>query len=174
MIPSKDEAISLLKKLKIPWNIIDHQLAVMRKARDLAHEIDSLDINYDLVKIGGAIHDIGRHITHGLAHGAAGGDFLRKNGYSESLARVVERHVMGGIKKEETEGLGLPKRSFVPETIEEKIVCLADKYLDGDTEVTIKQRFQKWIDKYGETDFLKVHMKRVIQLEEEILKLIFL
>ncbi len=172
-IPSRDEALELMRELNIPKNIIDHQLAVMRKARDLAHQIDSEDLNYDLVIIGGLIHDIGRFITHGLGHGAAGGDFLREKGYDDSLARVVERHVMGGLTEQEAEEFGLPIRSYVPETLEEKIVCLADKYFSGDDMVSIHERFKKWIEKHGETEFLKTQIKRVEKIEEEILKLIF-
>src|SRR6056297_3481754 len=163
-IPTKKDAMALLMRLNIPRNIMEHCEAVMRKARDLAHEIKGIDINYDLVKVGALIHDVGRHVTHDLKHGAAGGDYIRELGYSEKLAKIVERHVLGGLTKDEAVELGLPKRSFMPETIEEKLVCLADKYHSGSTEVSIKQRFNKWINKYGETEFLKIQMERVTQL----------
>ena len=67
----------------------------------------------------------------------------------------------------------IPTTITLQQTIEEKIVCLADKYYIGTTKVTIHARFQKWIEKYGETPFLKSQLARALTLEEEILRYIF-
>ena len=50
-----------------------------------------------------------------LRHGPIGGELLRREGY-ERHARVAERHT----------GTGLP--GLEPETLEEQIVCYADKF----------------------------------------------
>ena len=50
-----------------------------------------------------------------IRHGQIGGELLRSEGY-ERHARVSERHT----------GTGLP--GFEPETLEEQIVCYADKF----------------------------------------------
>ncbi len=172
-LPSREEAIQVMKNLGLSFNIINHEIAVMRKARDIAHNITKVEVDIEVVKIGALMHDIGRCKTHGMQHGPVGGDVIRDLGYSEKLARIAERHSMAGLTPQEAEMFELPTRVLIPETIEEKIVCLADKYHTGTYKVTIEQRFQRWIDKFGENDFLRNQIKRAKALEEEILALIF-
>ena len=79
---------------------------------------------------------------------------------------------MGGLTPEEAIELGLPARDYQPRSLEEKIVCLSDKYLSGTEVVTIEQRFARWIEKFGNTEFLQEQIRRVKAIEEEILHLI--
>ena len=171
-LPEKNEAVALLKKMGLPHNIINHQLAVMRKARDIAYNITKSPIDINLVMIGAILHDIGRVKSHGLEHAAIGGDILRQLGYPDELARIAETHSLGGFTIDEARQLNLPQRDYMPRTIEEKIVCLADKFISGTEKVSIEQRFQRWIEKYGETEFLLEQIRRVKKIEEEILRLI--
>lgn len=174
-LPTKEEAIEIMKKLGLPKNIINHELAVMRKARDLAHNITKVEVDIELVKIGALMHDIGRSVLHSMAHGPIGGDIIRKLGFksSEKLARVVERHLLAGISAEEAKKFDLPERNYIPETIEEKLVCFSDKLHSGSRKVTIEKRFQSWIAKHGLNPFLKGQINRAKILEEEILGQIY-
>ncbi|WP_371805762.1 HD domain-containing protein [Candidatus Lokiarchaeum ossiferum] len=172
-LPSREETIRIMNHFGLSHNIINHELAVMRKARDIAHNITKISVDIELIKIGAIMHDIGRCKTHGMQHGPVGGDIIRSLGLSEKLARIAERHSMAGITPQEAEMFDLPDRCLMPESIEEKIVCLADKYHTGTIKVTIEQRFQRWIDKFGENEFLLTQIKRAKELEEEILALIF-
>lgn len=172
-IPTKDEAIELMRDLHIHQNIINHQLAVLREAREIAYNIKEYPVDLELVKAGAIIHDIGRFNTHGFHHGPIGADFLRYLGYPEKLARIVEKHLMAGLTKEDAKQFNLPDRDYIPRTIEEKIVCIADKYVMGTKKVTIRERFDRWFERYGENDFLQNQMQQARVLEEEILKLIF-
>ena len=54
---------------------------------------------------------------------------MREEGYDRH-ARVCERHTGAGLSAREIEqqNLPLPHRDFLPETIEEKIICYADKF----------------------------------------------
>jgi len=54
---------------------------------------------------------------------------LREEGYPRH-ARVCERHTGAGISLEDIRrgNLPLPYRSFLPETMEEKVICFADKF----------------------------------------------
>lgn len=54
---------------------------------------------------------------------------MRNEGYPRH-ARVCERHTGAGLtaKEIEEQGLPLPHRDFLPETLEEKLVCYADKF----------------------------------------------
>jgi len=174
-LPTKDEAIEIMKFLGLPRNIINHELAVMRKARDLAHNITKVEVDIELVKIGALMHDIGRSVIHSMAHGPVGGDIIRKLGFksSEKLAKVVERHLLAGLSIDEAKLFELPERNYIPETIEEKIVCFSDKLLSGTRKVSIEKRFQRWTEKHGLNDFLKEQINRAKILEEEILAQIY-
>jgi len=170
-IPSKTEAINTLIRLNLQRHILNHVLAVSRTAVKIAAKIPSADLR--LVRIGAILHDIGRIKTHNYDHAYMGGDIIRELGFSEKLARIAECHMLGGITKEEAVELGLPARDFMPETIEEKIVCLSDKYHVGTRQVTIESRFRNWTTRFGETDFLKKSKKRVEDLETGIYKLMY-
>lgn len=120
--------MNLLLKYKLPKNIIEHSRRVRRVAVRVAKEIRSrgYEVDLKLVERGALLHDIGRGVTHGLEHGYVGGEILRREG-EEEVARIAERHVLGGISRAEAERMGMPARDFIPETVEEKIVCYADK-----------------------------------------------
>lgn len=172
-ILKKHEALLLLKKLSFPPHIINHQLAVMRKALKFAHSIHNKPINIDLIRTGALLHDIGRFASHELLHTSLGGDIIRRLGFSEELARIAETHSLGGFTSEEAVRLGLPPRDYMPRSIEEKIVCLSDKLISGTEKVTIEQRFARWIEKYGANDFLMEQIRRVKAIEDEILHIIY-
>lgn len=174
-LPTKEEAIEIMKNLGLPKNIINHELAVMRKARNLAHNITKVEVDIELVKIGALMHDIGRCVLHSMAHGPVGGDIIRELGFksSEKLARVVERHLLAGLTMDEAKKFELPERSYIPETIEEKLVCFSDKLISGTRKVTIEKRFQRWTEKHGLNEFLEEQIKRAKILEEEILAQIY-
>ena len=96
----------------------------------------------ELVAAGAMLHDIGIRLCRApeigcmgelpyLAHGIAGGRMLREYGPGlEALARICERHTGTGLTAEEIRirALPLPELDFVPETPEEKLICLADKF----------------------------------------------
>ncbi len=48
------------------------------------------------------------------------------------IAEIVRRHVGAGIPPDEARELGFPEGDYVPGTIEQIIVCFADKMVDGD------------------------------------------
>ena len=54
---------------------------------------------------------------------------LRERGLNQH-ARVAERHTGTGLRKEEIirRNLPLPHEDFVPETMEEQVICYADKF----------------------------------------------
>lgn len=110
--------------------------------------------NLDLVDAGAMLHDIGIFRCHApgilcigsepyLCHGIIGAELLRhlgkaQNADLEPLARVCERHTGVGLTAADivAQGLPMPIMDYLPETIEEKIICLADKFYsksgDGD------------------------------------------
>lgn len=64
-----------------------------------------------------------------ICHGVEGARMLAEEGMFRH-ARVCERHTGSGITAEEIleQALPLPPRDMLPQTIEEKIICYADKF----------------------------------------------
>jgi uncharacterized protein len=134
-----------------------HCEATQRKALLIAQQLSmKVTVNFDLVKIGALLHDIGRARTHDVTHGFVGGQILELYDYSPAIVKIVERHVLGGFSADEAVLVGLPERSFVPETWEEKIVCVADKLGIYDWD-GIGQP-QNWLDKM-EDRFLELRKR---------------
>ena len=159
MIPDEKECIALLKKAGCEENVIDHVKTVADLAVKMAEKCGA---NVELVRAGALLHDIGRGKTHGIEHAVVGAQLLREWGYPEMLVRIVERHIGAGIDEEEAEKLGLPKKSYIPETLEEKIVAEADNYA-GEGEEGIKRLAQRLIKKGSERA-----AERVLKLHEEM------
>ena len=121
------DEIEFLKKEGLPENVIKHCIAVYKKAEKIL--VNFPDADKELIKTGALLHDIGRSKTHGIRHAIVGAEILRKNNYSEEIVNIVERHIGVGITENEAEKLNLPIKSYVPVTIEEKIVAHADNLL---------------------------------------------
>ncbi|MHA2364892.1 MAG: HD domain-containing protein [Candidatus Hodarchaeales archaeon] len=89
-----------------------------------------LEIEESTVHIGALLHDIGRTTVQGINHGIKGANIIRAGKFPEKIAKIAERHIGAGIPKEEAIQLGLPPKNYIPRTLEEKIVCYADKLVD--------------------------------------------
>ncbi len=159
IVPSKDSKIvinmnegylsdrdctKILEEAGCDKQIIDHTRAVAKIAVRMAKLCDA---DVDLVRTAALLHDIGRLKTHGPQHGYEGGEILRALCFPEKIVSVVERHVGGGLDLREAVNLGMPERDFVPNTLEEKIVCIADKLIEDDRKVPIDREVQKLKDK---------------------------
>jgi len=83
---------------------------------------------------------------------------LRKEGFPRH-ARVCERHTGSGITREQiiNQHLPLPEQDFLPETMEEKVICYADKFFSKthlDKEKTVEQA-ERSLAKFGEEGVLR-------------------
>ncbi|MBO4454720.1 MAG: HD domain-containing protein [Paludibacteraceae bacterium] len=96
------------------------------------------------------IHCHGQHKY--IEHGYLGAELLRQEGLPKH-ALVAERHTGTGITIEqvEREELPIPPRNYCPESLEEKIICYADKFYSkshlGEEVALSKVRANIW--KYG-------------------------
>jgi len=120
-------------KLADKPNVISHIEKVSEKVLEIGNKLKSkgYKVNLDLLETGSYLHDIGRSVTFGVGHAIESGRIARELGFSESVIRLVERHVGAGITAEEAEKLGLPKKNFIPQTLEEKILSYADKFVES-------------------------------------------
>ena len=157
--------IELLEKENTPENVIDHCKAVYKKAMKIAANFD--DADEDLIKKGALLHDIGRSRTHGITHAVEGAKIARQYGYPDDVINIIERHIGAGITEEEAVKLGLPKKSYVPQTLEEKIVAHADNLVSGSKEVDIDFVIEKWKRTIEDSDD---NIERLIELHNELIK----
>ncbi len=167
-MPDREFVLELLKILKISLSVRRHSEKVAVKAMQIANKIKKTQVDMNLVEIGALLHDVGRTKTHGFKHALIGGKILRQKGFSEKLARICETHILGGLDKEDAQKFGLPVKNYLPTTLEEKIICLADKHIAGTREVTIQERFNRWFYKYGRSKILIKSKKRIEKIQKEI------
>lgn len=73
------------------------------------------------------IHCVGPHKY--IEHGYLGAELLRREGYDKH-ALVAERHTGTGISMDQVirEDLPIPVQDYCPISLEEKIICYADKF----------------------------------------------
>ena len=144
--------------------LLIHSLSVAQKALKIVDAHPNLPINRSFVREAALLHDIGIFMTDAptiqcfgeppyIAHGSLGADLLRKEGF-ERHALVCERHTGAGLTLEEIieRQLPVPHREMVPVTLEEQIICFADKFFSKthlDEEKTV-EKARKSIAKYGE------------------------
>lgn len=145
----KNKALLFLKEL-CAGDIVNHSLAVSKKAREIADRIkaNGHDIDPDFVEVGAILHDIGRSKSHGMDHGIKGSEILRNSEFSE-FARICEVHLGAGIDEEEAASLDLPEKDYIPETLEEKVIAHADNLTADKEHIPISQTIEKMERKLG-------------------------
>ena len=134
MIPSEGEAMAIHAKYKTGVYIVRHCQAVAMAAEIMAEEAERRGHAVDMKAViaGALLHDIGRSRSQTVKHGAQGAEILENEGVDRKVVEIVRRHVGAGISPEEAKKLGLPDFDYIPRTLEERIVCFADKMVDAD------------------------------------------
>ena len=149
--------------------LINHSQSVARKALQIVSSHPELHLDVQFVEEAAMLHDLGIFRTDApgiqcfgsepyICHGRLGAEILRKEGY-ERHARVCERHTGAGITCKEiiAQGLPLPHQDFLPETMEEKVICYADKFFSKthlDREKSI-EKAEKSLAKFGEDGVMR-------------------
>lgn len=120
--------------------LLRHSRQVAEKSMEVLDMHPEIDADRTFVYEAAMLHDIGILHTNApgiecmgtepyVCHGRLGAEMLRREGFP-THARVAERHTGTGLTAEtiRKQGLPLPLMDFLPETIEEQIVCYADKF----------------------------------------------
>ena len=148
--------------------LLKHSCQVCRKALELAAK-SSETVDLEIVSGGAMLHDIGIRRCHApgicctgqlpyLWHGLAGAEMLEQYGIGHNMdlkvfARICARHTGSGLTAEEiiSGKLPLPAVDLLPETPEEKLVCLADKFFSksGDMEEKSFEAVRRSMEKFG-------------------------
>jgi uncharacterized protein len=120
--------------------LLRHSEQVRDKALETAGKVAHLNPDRAFIAEAAMLHDIGIYRTAAAAlgcrgdapyirHGVIGRRILEEHGFTRH-ALVCERHVGVGISRREIRerNLPLPDRDMLPASLEEIIVCYADKF----------------------------------------------
>ena len=170
-LPSPQMALKLLSQSGCSSKVIEHCKAVAALAVQLAKLCKKKGLNVDikLVEVGALLHDIGRSKTHGVDHVVRGAEIARFLNLPESAVSIIERHAGGGITLDEAKKLGWPIKSYLPNTLEERIVTYADKLIEGMRRVPVERTIKKLSRDLGKNHS---SVARVKKLHEELSSLI--
>ncbi len=134
MIPSEGEALALHKKYGSRSTTVEHCRTVAGVTQVIADELERQGKPLDMRALlaGALLHDIGRARIQTIWHGLEGAQILERESVDRKVVEIVRKHVGAGISSEEAKTLGLPSLDYIPRTLEERIVCFADKMVDAD------------------------------------------
>jgi uncharacterized protein len=144
---------------------LPHCRAVTDYALRIARAHPELVADEEILEYGGMLHDIGIFLTDApeigcfgelpyIAHGYKGREILEKEGLPQ-IAPVCERHIGVGISLKEIleREMPLPHRDMLPVTVEEKIICYADKFFSKSAKDLSRpkplEKIRKGLSKHG-------------------------
>ena len=144
--------------------LLTHSRQVADKAVAIVDKHPELNADRRFVEEAAMLHDIGiiRCNAPGIqcfgtepyiCHGTIGAEMLCAEGFPLH-ARVCERHTGAGLPLAEiiAQNLPIPHRDLMPESIEEQIICYADKFFSKtrlENEKTMEQAIRS-LSKFGE------------------------
>ena len=123
-----------------PW--VAHCIAVSRVAHFCGEVfVQGHRIDVEFLRTAALLHDIGRYETHDpIMHGVAGYRLLDSLGYTHE-AFVCASHILYGLASSDAVKYGLPRRDFIPSSLEERLVPLIDFLIEFDRPTTLAKRF---------------------------------
>jgi putative nucleotidyltransferase with HDIG domain len=147
-IPDREECGRLLDDRRVPPHIRDHSRMVASLAVELGTALNRVAgtfLDTRLLEAAGLLHDIAKaDCIDGqlLDHAARGGAFLRERGYPV-VAAAVERHIY------------VTEEDCRPPLAEPQVLCYADKRVLHDQVVSLHERYDDLVLRYGTTPRLK-------------------
>lgn len=149
-LPSRDEALAMLRSVGCPPGVIKHCERVADLALSLARAClrAGLEVDLELVEVGALLHDMGRARTHSIGHVFLGAEMARELGLPDEVVRIILTHA-GGVRPELAEAFGWPPGDYGPEGIEEKIVAYADKLVRGPSVVPFEEALRALEEELG-------------------------
>lgn len=144
--------------------LLTHSRSVADKALWIADRHPELGLDRDFLYEAAMLHDIGIFLTDAsgiycfgehpyICHGYLGADLVRAEGFPR-YALVCERHTGAGLSLEQIveQDLPVPHREMLPVSLEEQVICFADKFFSKthlDAEKSV-EKARKSLQRYGE------------------------
>lgn len=143
--------------------LLKHSRKVADRSLKIATAHPEMNLDVSFLEEAAMLHDIGIIRTDApgilcygeapyICHGYLGAEMLRSEGYPRH-ARVCERHTGTGLSQREIveNGLPIPVQDYFPETLEEQVICYADKFYSKshpDAEKTPEQALRS-VSRFG-------------------------
>lgn len=144
--------------------LLKHSQSVTKKAVEISLRHPELHADTEFIAEAAMLHDIGIFLTDApqiecygshkyIEHGYLGADILRSEGLPRH-ALVCERHTGTGLSMAyiKENNLPLPLRDLQPVSIEEQIICYADKFYSkskNNVELPV-EAVREALSKYGQ------------------------
>lgn len=144
--------------------LVNHSRSVADKALAIARMHPEMQLDLTFVEEAALLHDIGVFKCNAptigcygdapyICHGYLGAELMRAEGFPRH-ALVCERHTGTGLSLQmiEEQQLPLPHQDFRPVSLEEQLICFADKFFSKtklDREKPI-EKIKNSLSKYGE------------------------
>jgi len=157
------------KESDIHYILLIHSEQITKKALEIANRMTDLRLDTKFIAEAAMLHDIGIFMcdaprihcygeNHYIKHGYLGADLLRSEGMPRH-ALVCERHTGVGISLKTIlkNDLPLPHRDMLPISLEEQLICYADKFFSK-TQLTQEhsvERIRRNLLHFGEAEVAK-------------------
>lgn len=140
-----------------------HSEQVRDKALEIADKNADLKLDKQFLSEAALLHDIGIFLCDAprihckgshqyIEHGYLGAELLRKEGLPQH-ALVCERHTGTGLTKEMIieNKLPLPHKDYFPQSLEEQVICYADKFFSKTklSEPHTVEQIRKELSRFG-------------------------
>lgn len=149
--------------------LLTHSRSVADKALWIADRHPELHLDRQFLEEAAMLHDVGIFLTDApgihcfgthpyICHGYLGSELMQREGFSRH-ALVCERHTGAGMSLQSIieQQLPVPHRDMVPVSMEEQVVCFADKFFSKthlDREKTVEKAL-KSISRYGQDGIIR-------------------
>jgi molybdenum cofactor cytidylyltransferase len=145
-VPSPEECEVILQEIrKVTPSVYRHSLKVARIAEAIGHELIARGIKLDLpaVRAAARLHDIAKGQK---GHAAAGASWLAEKGFGKTGDMVaVHTDLPAEIRYNAWEA---------------KIVYLSNKFVDGEKEVSLQERYNSALKRYGLREDIRSEISR--------------
>ena len=149
--------------------LLTHSRSVADKALQIAVKHPELHLDTGFLEEAALLHDIGIFMTDAsgiqcfgthpyICHGYLGSELLMKEGYPRH-ALVCERHTGAGMSLQSIieQDLPIPHRDMIPVSMEEQVICFADKFFSKthlDREKSVEKGLKSF-SHYGEDGVIR-------------------
>jgi uncharacterized protein len=164
-LPSREQCLALMMKHDLRRGMIKHSVMVSKVAVFLAKKLKETGeaVDVDVVERAALLHDLDKSLTLGnssLEHAEHSRKILAEEGFPE-LGGIVAKHRLSFILEDKLDSW------------EEKLVYYADKRVRHEKIVSLDERFDYLLERYGSRspDVKKTILEckpKVLELEREI------
>ncbi len=159
-MPTDQQCLDFCRDYAMPEHIINHSLAVARVATCVAQKaVDAgLDEDVQSVRASALLHDLAKSYTirYGGNHGQLGGAWVLALTRNPRIAMGVLHHVHWPFEMD-------VRRHFLPLT-----VSYADKRVQHDAIVSVEERFEDLIARYGDTRAIRGRIRATLEQARQL------